>query len=54
MRQSVHSLFYLLTAVVLLTACAEEKAYKIGVSQCSAGQWREKVNNEMLAAQHLY
>ena len=54
MRQSVHSLFYLLTAVVLLTACAEEKVYKIGVSQCSAGQWREKVNNEMLAAQHLY
>jgi len=24
------------------------------VSQCSGGQWREKVNQEMLAAQHLY
>ena len=39
---------------VLLTACTEEKAYRIGVSQCGAGQWRDKVNNEMLAAQHLY
>ena len=23
------------------------------MSQCSGGAWREKVNNEMLAAQHL-
>jgi ABC-type sugar transport system substrate-binding protein/AraC-like DNA-binding protein len=45
---------YLLAAVTLLTACNDEKVYRIGVSQCGAGQWREKVNNEMLAAQHLY
>ena len=44
----------MLAAVTLLTACNEEKAYRIGVSQCGAGQWRDKVNNEMLAAQHLY
>lgn len=44
-----------LLAAILLTACSESrKTYKIGVSQCSAGQWRDKVNREMLAAQHLY
>ena len=26
----------------------------LGVAQCSKGPWREKVNQEMLAAQHLY
>ena len=31
-----------------------QTAYKIGVSQCGPGVWRDKVNNEMLAAQHLY
>ena len=40
--------------VLLLASCSTEKTYKIGVSQCGSGQWREKVNNEMLAAQHLY
>ena len=45
---------YLILLVVVLSSCTEEKVYKIGVSQCGAGQWREKVNNEMLAAQHLY
>ena len=46
---------------VLLTACSRfgdykspQTAYRIGVSQCGGGQWREKVNQEMLAAQHLY
>ena len=47
------SLFLL--AVTMLVACSEgKKTYKIGVSQCSEGQWRDKVNREMLAAQHLY
>ena len=41
--------------LLLFTACTNNgKPYKIGVSQCSKGQWRDKVNNEMLAAQHLY
>ena len=45
----------LIIALALLTSCSErEKIYKIGVSQCSGGLWRDKVNNEMLAAQHLY
>ena len=44
----------LFVAIALMTACTEVKTYKIGVSQCGPGQWREKVNHEMLAAQHLY
>ncbi|MBQ7570874.1 MAG: substrate-binding domain-containing protein [Bacteroidaceae bacterium] len=47
-------LTYMAVLSVLLTACSSEKTYKIGVSQCGSGQWREKVNREMLAAQHLY
>ena len=48
------TLLYIVLAVLLLTACNDEKTYRIAVSQCGAGQWREKVNSEMLAAQHLY
>lgn len=47
-------IIFAITAAALLVCCTEERTYKIGVSQCGAGQWREKVNNEMLAAQHLY
>lgn len=50
----IRTLLYVIVAVVMLASCSEEKAYKIGVSQCGSGQWREKVNQEMLAAQHLY
>lgn len=39
----------------MLSACTDTApTYKIGFSQCSQGRWREKVNREMLAAQHLY
>ena len=44
----------MLSLVLLLASCTEKKVYKIGVAQCSKGPWREKVNREMLAAQHLY
>lgn len=48
-------IFSILLTTALLTACSSgEKTYKIGVSQCSKGSWRDKVNQEMLAAQHLY
>ncbi len=49
----VHALLYII-ALLLFASCAERKEYRIGVSQCAEGRWREKVNNEMLAAQHLY
>lgn len=44
----------LIICTFLLLSCSKERTYKIGVSQCGPGQWREKVNQEMLAAQHLY
>ena len=50
----VHTLFYISAVVMLFASCAGKETYRIGVSQCAEGRWREKVNNEMLAAQHLY
>lgn len=46
----------LLTALITLSGCSSRSSYKykIGVSQCVGGRWRDKVNNEMLSAQHLY
>ena len=41
--------------LVLIISCSGDRPiYKIGVSQPAGGIWRDKVNNEMLAAQHLY
>ena len=42
--------------LLLITGCTPRASYKykIGVSQCVGGRWRDKVNNEMLSAQHLY
>ena len=52
--RGLYTLLYIMVVVGLFTSCTEEKVYRIGVSQCGPGQWREKVNHEMLAAQHLY
>jgi len=50
-----HIAYLIILCACLLTGCADgRKTYRIGVSQCSAGPWRDKLNNEMLAAQHLY
>ena len=52
MRKTVILLLLLLAG---LTACTDgHRTYRIGVAQCSEGRWRNKVNQEMLAAQHLY
>ena len=40
--------------LVTLSGCTNHYKYKIGVSQCVGGRWREKANVEMLSAQHLY
>lgn len=34
--------------VCLLPSCKQEKKYKIGVSQCSSDDWREKMNEEIM------
>ena len=49
------TILLIIIAVVILSSCSQSATiYKIGVAQCSKGPWREKVNKEMLAAQHLY
>ena len=46
---------YVIILLIALTSCSQSrKEYKIGVSQCAGGQWRDMVNQEMLAAQHIY
>ena len=46
----------LMMVTLCLAGCSSPSSYKykIGVSQCVGGRWRDKVNNEMLSAQHLY
>ena len=46
--------FIMLAVLILATGCTSNYKYKIGVSQCVGGRWREKANIEMLSAQHLY
>lgn len=47
--------FVLSVLIAILSSCSNsEKVYKIAVSQCSPGEWRDKVNQEMLAAQFIY
>ena len=47
---------FAIVVALLLSACSgmHSYKYKVGVSQCVGGKWREKVNDEMLSAQHLY
>ena len=47
-------LIFFITALTVAGCSGDGPKYKIGVSQCSQGAWRQKVNQEMLAAQHLY
>lgn len=49
-----NTLFILFATLVTLSGCTTNYKYKIGVSQCVGGRWREKANVEMLSAQHLY
>lgn len=37
-----------LLSVVLLGACSSDKKYKIGISQCSSDDWRNKMNEEIM------
>ena len=53
-NRAYNTLFILLASLMLATGCTTNYRYKIGVSQCVGGRWREKANIEMLSAQHLY
>lgn len=53
--KAVMTVLLMMAVMVAPKAWAHDgRVFTIGVSQCSGGQWREKVNSEMLAAQHLY
>lgn len=44
-----NAILRLVTVILLFTivSCAEEKTYRIGVSQCSNDDWRNKMNDEI-------
>ena len=49
------SLYLIIIIAAILSGCSStNKTYRIGISQCAAGIWRDNLNREMLAAQHLY
>ena len=52
--KTYNTLYIMLAVLILATGCTNNYKYKIGVSQCVGGRWREKANIEMLSAQHLY
>ncbi len=54
MRKLFFHIIILICVVLQLSACGTGARYHIVVLQCSAGNWRYKLNNELLAAQHLY
>lgn len=52
--KTYNTLLIMLVTLLAVTGCSSHYKYKIGVSQCVGGRWREKANVEMLSAQHLY
>ncbi len=48
------NLFMILLAALFVSCSDGGETYTIAVSQCGTGRWRDKVNREMIAAQHLY
>ena len=47
-------LYLLYSVTLLLAACSSGSRYHIAVLQCSVGNWRFQLNNELMAAQHLF
>lgn len=54
MKRTKLYFLYLCGLTMFLAACSGGAHYRIGVLQCSEGNWRNKLNKEMLAAQHLF
>lgn len=40
-------IYVIMAALLILCGCRQEKIYKIGVSQCSSDDWRQKMNEEI-------
>ena len=47
MKRVVTRLVLFLSLVLALSGCREQKHYRIGVSQCSRDDWRNKMNDEI-------
>ena len=47
MKRVVIRLVLLLSLVLTFSGCREQKHYRIGVSQCSRDDWRNKMNDEI-------
>ena len=56
MNWRIKTILLALATLLTLWGCSSTTGYKykIGVSECVGGRWRDKANNEMLSAQHLY
>jgi len=54
MRNNGLLLIIVLSVTLLLAACSSGSRYHIAVLQCSVGNWRFQLNNELMAAQHLF
>lgn len=52
--KTVHFWRLALIPLVILFSCHENKTYKIGVSQCSSDDWREKMNQEILLEEMVH
>ena len=40
--------------LIVLWGCEEKKTYKIGISQCSNDDWRQKMNEEVIREAMLH
>ena len=54
MRKKFLYIILLYSVTLLLAACSSGPRYHIAVLQCSVGNWRFQLNNELMAAQHLF
>ena len=45
--KNLNLIISLLCLALALTSCREEKSFRIGVSQCSSDDWRQKMNEEI-------
>lgn len=47
-------IFSLVLIFLCLCGCSEKKTYKIGISQCSSDDWRDKMNEEVMREAMLH
>lgn len=51
MKRRLNIIYFFVSILLCLTSCTDsEPQYVIGVSQCSGGDWRDKMNDEMRRA----